>query len=121
MKIGCFFTTKRSIIKPLIYRGLEFSKGLNALGHNVIEVYPYATKVILFGSKIPPKNSIRGISFLRERLSQLIHGIGTEMDELDHDSCDALLSAYTSLLHAQDKSRNLGMAEEGYIVIPKLT
>ena len=118
--IGCFFTTKRSIIKTLIYRGLQLYQDLVGRGYQVIEVYPYATKVLLFGDKIPPKNSARGLAFLKERLSQLIDGLDPYIDDLDHDRCDALLAAYTARLHQGNQTDSLGLPEEGYIVVPKL-
>ena len=120
MHIGCFFTTKRSIIKTLIYRGMKIHQDLMDKGYKVIEVYPYATKVILFGDKIPPKNSARGMAFLKERLSQLVGGLDPYLDGLDHDRCDALLAAYTACLHQEDRTDSLGMSEEGYVVVPKL-
>ena len=120
MHIGCFFTTKRSIIKTLIYRGMKLSQDLAERGYQVIEVYPYATKVLLFGDKIPPKNSPQGLAFLKERLSNLIDGLDPYLDGLNHDRCDALLAAYTASLHWEDRTDMLGTPEEGFMVIPKL-
>lgn len=120
MHIGCFFTTKRSIIKNLIYRGLKMREDLVQMGYPVIEVYPYATKVILFGDKIPPKNSARGVAFLKQKLQHLIDGIEPHLNDLNHDGCDSLLAAYTACLHQGDRTDSLGSADEGYIVVPKL-
>ena len=120
MHIGCFFTTKRSIIKTLIYRGLELHEDLMRREYQVIEAYPYATKVILFGDKIPPKNSARGMAFLKEKLSRLIEGLDPYMNSLNHDGCDAILAAYTACLHHQGRTDSLGIPEEGYVVVPKL-
>ena len=120
MGIGLFFTTKRSIIKNLVYRGVAFYNDLTNRGHQVIEIYPYATKVVLFGSKIPKKNSPEGIAFLRGKLSGLIPGLGPLADQLNHDDCDALLAAYTAYCHLKDESSLVGLPEEGYMVIPKL-
>ena len=120
MHIGCFFTTKRSIIKTLIYRGMKLSKDLAERGYQVIEVYPYATKVLLFGDKIPPKNSPQGLAFLKEKLSKLIDGLDPYLDGLNHDRCDALLAAYTASLHCENQTDLLGIAEEGFMVVPKL-
>ena len=120
MHIGCFFTTKRSIIKTLIYRGLEIYRDLMDKGYQVVEVYPYATKVILFGDKLPPKNSARGLVFLKDRLSGLIIDMGPYVDDLNHDGCDALLAAYTASLHEENKTDSLGVAEEGFVVVPRL-
>ena len=120
MHIGCFFTTKRSIIKGLIYRGLDLRRELVSLGYEVIEVYPYATKVILFGDKIPPKNTVRGLAFLKGRLSQLVGGLEPYMDGFNHDGCDALLAAHTACLHKDNRTDSLGDPREGHIVVPSL-
>ena len=119
MGIGCFFTNKRSIIKKMIYRGLQICHDLATRGNTVIEVYPYATKVVLFGDKIPPKSSPQGILYLREHLPTLVPGLGPHVGKLDHDRCDAVLAAYTARLHQKRQTDSLGIAEEGFIVIPK--
>ncbi|MCI0845149.1 MAG: DUF429 domain-containing protein, partial [Chloroflexi bacterium] len=64
MGISCFYTNKGSIIRDLIYRGIRLSKMLRESGHNVIEVYPHATKMLLFGDKVPPKNSAISVSYM---------------------------------------------------------
>ena len=121
MRIGCFFTGKRSIIKTLIYRALQLSKDLQSKGYDVIEVYPYASKVVLFGDKIPAKNSREGLAFVKERLCQLIAGVEDYAHPLNHDRCDALIAAYTAALHHRNATDRLGVEQEGYIVVPKLT
>ena len=83
-------------------------------------MYPYATKVLLFGDKIPPKNSARGLAFLKEKLSGVVVGLGPYEPELNHDGCDAVLSAYTAWLHRGDRTDSLGIPDEGHIVVPKL-
>ena len=120
MHIGCFFTTKRSIIKSLIYRGLGLTRDLRAKGYRVIEVYPYATKVLLFGDKIPPKNTAPGLAFLKDKLSGIVAGLGPYQSDLNHDGCDAVLSAYTARLHQGDRTDSLGIPDEGHIVVPGL-
>jgi predicted nuclease with RNAse H fold len=74
MGISCFFTSKDSIIRKLIYRGIELSDQLRGLGFDVIEVYPYASKVILFGDNVPSKSSHINLPFMKERLPRLISG-----------------------------------------------
>ena len=120
MGIGCFFTSQRSIIKTLVYRGMEFYLDLTIKGHQVIEVYPYATKVALFGDKIPRKASPEGMTFIKEKLRELICGLDPLLEGLNHDSCDALLSVYTAYCHLEQGTDSLGIPEEGFIVIPKL-
>ena len=119
MKISCFFTNKRSIIRTLIYRGIKVAGELRSDGHEVIEVYPYASKVVLFGGDAPPKNSPCSLPFIRERLNRLVHGLDSHLKDLDRDRCDAVLNAYTGLLQQQDETDRLGNEEEGWLVIPR--
>ena len=120
MGISCFFTNKGSIIRNLIYRGVALSRRLRELNFEVIEAYPHATKVILFGDKVPPKNSAASLAFLKERLTPLVEGLNDHLSELDRNACDAVLNAYTGLLHSQNATDVLGNPEEGTLVLPKL-
>ena len=120
MGISCFFTNKGSIIRGLIYRGIALSQQLRDLGFEVIEAYPYATKVILFGDKVPPKNSAASLAFMKERLTPMIGGLSHHLNGLDRNGCDAVLNAYTGFLHSQDATDVLGAPEEGTLVLPKL-
>ena len=120
MGISCFFTNKGSIIRNLIYRGVALSRRLRELDFEVIEAYPHATKVILFGDKVPPKNSAASLAFMKERLTPLVQGLSDHLSELDRNACDAVLNAYTGLLHTQDATDVLGDPEEGTLVLPKL-
>ena len=120
MGISCFFTNKRSIISNLIYRGVGLNRQLSEAGYNVIEVYPHASKVILFGDKAPPKNSAGSIAFMRERLSALVRGLDDHLSRMDRNGCDAVLNAYTALLHHQERTDMLGSPDEGMLVLPGL-
>ena len=120
MGIGCFYTTKRSIIKGLIYRGMKLRRELVERGYQVIEVYPYATKVLLFGDQVPAKSNPKSLPFLKEKLSTLIQGLDPYVNELNHDRCDALLTAYTGYLHQMQLTDSLGADEEGFITMPQL-
>lgn len=121
MGIGCFFTTKRSIIKGVVYRGRDISQSLSSRGFKVIEVYPYATKVILFGGKIPSKLTSRGLAYLKDRISTMVTGLDDYMDKLNHDACDAILAAYTAWLHCNHQTDVMGIPEEGHIIVPKIS
>lgn len=120
MGISCFFTNKGSIIRKLIYRGIKLSRQLAQEGFEVIEVYPHATKVILFGDKIPPKNSATSLLFMKEHLSGCLTGLEPHLDALDRNSCDALVNGYTAFLHSHDGTDVLGTTQEGLLALPRL-
>ena len=117
--IGLYITTKRSFIKPMIYRAIGLTQAFTMLGYEVIEVYPYATKVCLFSRPIPRKTTREGLLFLRERLSGLIGGLASYDGKLDHDLCDALFAAHTAYLHSLGRSEVVGLEDEGQIVVPR--
>ena len=120
MGIGCFFTAKRSIIRNMIYRAMTIRRNIEQRGYPVIEVYPYATKVILFDNRLPPKNDPACLPFLKGELANLVPGSGPYLDDLNHDRCDALLTAHTAYLHHRGQTDNLGLVEEGLITVPTL-
>ena len=120
MGISCFYTNKGSIIRELIYRGILLSQNLRDAGYNVIEVYPHATKMLLFGDNVPPKNSAVSVSYMIGHLTPLVSGMEKHADGLDRNSCDAIINAYTGQLHAQSNTDVLGDPEEGILVLPKL-
>lgn len=114
--IGCFWTTKRSIIKSMVYRGMALKRRLAVLGFSVLEVYPYATKVILWGRRLPKKTSAEGMAFLSTHLGIVIQGLPPVIP--NHDIADALVAAYTAYLHGLGKTLALGDPEEGEIIVP---
>ena len=118
--ISCFFTNKGSIIRNLIYRSIELNRQLGKRGYPVIEVYPHATKVILFGDKAPPKNNPGSVPFLKERFTPLIQGLEPHLDAMDRNTCDAVLNAYTGVLHQQHCTDMLGSEDEGMLALPQL-
>ena len=120
MGISCFFTSKGSIIRNLIYRGIDLSTKLGKLGFEVIEVYPHATKVILFGDSVPPKNSTSSLTCMKEHLPRLIKGLEPHLETMDRNACDSLINCYTALLHSRNRTDVLGSTPEGLLALPKL-
>lgn len=118
--IGLFRTTKKSIIKAMVYRGIGLKTELEAMGYEVIEVYPYASKVRLSGRNIPKKTTPAGLAFLKQHVSRLLPGITPYVDGFNHDMCDAAIAAYTAFLHSQGKTELCGEPEEGVICLPFL-
>ncbi|MBI4234507.1 MAG: DUF429 domain-containing protein [Chloroflexi bacterium] len=118
--IGCFYTTKRSIIKGMVYRGIALRRALEARGVAVLEVFPYASKVLLLGRDIPKKSTPQGRAFLTSWLCQAVQGLDGLSRPLTHDQCDAIVAAYTALLRHLGKTTALGVPGEGQITVPAL-
>ena len=116
--ISCYYTTKRSIIKNMVYRAISLKDEIIVRGYCVIEVYPYATKVQLFGRHLPRKTTPAGITFLRGRIGSLMPHLVPYLPRFSHDLYDALLAAYTAYLYNEEKEEKIGEPAEGVIVIP---
>ncbi len=104
----------------MVYRGIRLKTELEAMGYEVIEVYPYASKVRLFGKNIPKKTTPAGLAFLKQRICQLLPDITAYIDGVNHDMCDAAIAAYTAYLCSRGKTELCGEAEEGAIYLPFL-
>jgi predicted nuclease with RNAse H fold len=116
--IGCYYTTKRSIIKGMVYRAIVLKEKLEGRGIAVIEIYPYASRRRLFG-KLPRKTTVAGRRGLQERLRCLVPAIPSSQEWLlSHDALDALLAAYTGVLYLKGQSEALGDPAEGLLHIP---
>ncbi len=120
--INIYFTTKRTFIKDMIERAIRLKGELESRGHNVIEVYPHASKMRLWKDrapqgKIPDKRKAAGRSFLREQFIEKIPNI-EEYDNLKHDEYDAIIAAYTAYLLVHGNAECIGDSAGGYIVIP---
>jgi len=119
--IPCYPTSKKAFIKDLIYRGIELKTSIGRQvkqAGQVIEVYPFASKVLLFGKTVPRKTTKQGMSFLRDKLEDILPALKSYLDMFDHDLCDAAVPAYTALLYHQNRVEALGNSEEGLIFIP---
>lgn len=116
--IGCYYTTKRSIIKGMVYRALAIKQRLERSRFTVIEVYPYASKLRPFGP-LPRKATVTGRRALQEGLCRLIPSLpSTRETTLSHDALDALLAAYTGVLYIKGQTEALGDPAEGLLHIP---
>lgn len=119
--IGCYFTTKRSIIKPMVYRGMGLKRALEGQGYCVIEVYPYASKVRLFGLRTPRKKASRvSRAVLQGLLGALISNLAafSQGRILGHDELDSLLAAHVAWLYGHGRAEAVGEPEEGLIYLP---
>ena len=118
--IPCYFTTKKSIIKTMVYRGIRLRAEIKARGYEVIEVYPYASKTRIWGENIPRKTTSAGLEFLKQHTSRLIPSLAPHVAGFNHDLCDAAVAAYTAFLHSHGKTEPSGEPDEGVIYLPFL-
>jgi predicted nuclease with RNAse H fold len=115
---GLYHTTKRSIIRTMVYRGIALRRTFEARDLRVLEVYPYATKAALFGRPIPKKTTPEGRRWLRERLATRVANLDGLARPLNHDELDAIAAAYTAVLLDRGEAEPLGDPTEGAIVVP---
>lgn len=113
--ISIYFPT--AWVSDLVNRGLELAERCRRLGLSYIEVYPYATKIALFG-RLPKKSTREGRKRLQVLMASLVEGIPGGM-LLSHDRLDSLVAAYTGYLHLKRATRSVGDPKEGVICVPK--
>jgi predicted nuclease with RNAse H fold len=116
--IGTFRTTSKTIIRALIERAIPLAATIRSQGFEVIEIYPYGSKVRLFGRPIPRKTTPEGRAWLRRRLEMLVPGLADHRGPLSHDELDAVVAAYTALLRDRGLAEEVGDPSEGRICLP---
>jgi predicted nuclease with RNAse H fold len=116
--IGIFRTTPNTIIRRLIERGIRLATNMRAQGLEVVEIYPYGSKVRLFGRPIPKKTTNEGCAWLRRRLEALISNLASHRASVTHDELDAVLAAYTVVLRDRGLTEEVGDPAEGCICLP---
>jgi predicted nuclease with RNAse H fold len=117
--IGCFFTVKKAFARGWILRSVKLHHNLTQLGYRILEVYPYASKRILFGRHIPKKFTIAGMQWLQDQIANL--GIAfSQIQPHTHHEFDAIMAAITVYLHYVGKAVEVGDETEGRIIIPSI-
>ena len=61
--------------------------------YDVIEVYPFASKILIFGDKILRKSAPEGLPFLREQFTGLIGDLEDVSGGLTASACNAAMNA----------------------------
>jgi predicted nuclease with RNAse H fold len=117
--IGTFRTTRRTIIRALVERGIALACVLRSQGFQVIEAYPYGSKVRLFGRPIPKKTRSSGRAWLRQRIEGLVPDLAHHRSSITHDELDAVVAAYTALLRDRGLTEDVGDPAEGVICLPR--
>jgi predicted nuclease with RNAse H fold len=118
--IPCFWTTKRSIIKAMVYRAIGLKAELEACGYVVIEVFPYAVKRVLLGKRLPKKSTAEGLAFLVAGARRLLPLCNWPADwRPGHDQMDALYCAITARAYQLGEVDLLGDEDEVPIALPR--
>ncbi len=114
--IPLYFTTKKTIIKNMIYRAMKLADIIGR--EKVIEIYPYSIKVVLFGKPVPSKATKEGLLALKELTAKALDIPLCELIPLNHDIIDALLACYVAELHLKGQTESVGAGTESPIIIP---
>jgi predicted nuclease with RNAse H fold len=103
----------------MIARALALQTAWQAAGRRVIEVYPYGSKVRLWGKGLPHKASHAGRTLVQTRLATLVRGLADPAAYFyTHDTLDAILAAYTGGLVLDGVADAVGDPSEGVIWLP---
>jgi predicted nuclease with RNAse H fold len=118
MGFRCFVTSRNSFAKKWMLRCFHLNRFLIDEGFQTIEVFPTATKKLLF----PFLKGKKQLKSSREKLLIALKEWGLRFSDdsiiYSHDELDAVLAALTAYIHAQGKSRSIGNDSDGYIIIP---
>lgn len=114
--IPLYFTTKKTIIKNMIYRAMKLTDIIGR--RKVIEIYPYSIKVVMFGKPVPSKSTKEGLLALKELVAGALGIPLYELKPLNHDIIDGLLACHVAELHLKGLTESVGQVDESPIVIP---
>jgi predicted nuclease with RNAse H fold len=114
----CFVTSRNSFARQWVYRCFLLNDLLTAQKVSALEVFPYATRRILFPAITGKKQLLK----FRQNLQQELQKWGLVFPDTgkfySHDELDAALAAVTVLLHSRHRTRMLGDEQDGFICIP---
>ncbi len=115
---SCFLTTRNSFVKSWVLRCLELGRFLSGCSYQVIEVFPYAARKILF----PELTGSKQKREFRQKLQTALLAAGYRLPDegriYTHDELDAVLAAVTARLADSGKAEKIGEKEDGFIYIP---
>jgi uncharacterized protein len=104
-----------ALINVLARRGARLAAAFRCGGIEPLEVYPYAT-LRLLGLPTKGKRTKPGRRIIHDALQPLVPGLA-HPDASEH-RLDAVVCAYTAHLRRQGRTRTVGVADEGLMVIP---
>ncbi len=108
-------TLATALIKVLARRGARIAESIRTLGYEPLEVYPFATLKLL-GLPTAGKKTDAGRRRIRKALKPIIPGL--DRQHASEHQLDAIVCALTAHLWTLGRTRTIGLAEEGTMVIP---
>lgn len=119
MGFRCFVTSRNSFAKKWMLRCFQLNHFLIDKGLQTIEVFPSATKKLLF----PFLKGKKQLKSNRKKLLKALKKWGLRFSDpsivYSHNELDAVLAALTAYLHDQGESISVGNSSDGYIIVPK--
>ena len=116
----CFMTSKNSFVKSWILRCLKLNKFLQIRSYDTLEVFPFATRQIIFPDLSGKKQTLQFRKTLLSHLQRWKVHFPLEDRVYSHDELDAVLAAMTALLHGRHQTEMIGDERDGFIVIPEI-
>lgn len=111
-------TLATALIKVLARRGRRISLALRVAGFDPLEVYPYAT-LRLLGLPSEGKRTPASRRKIHRALKPLVPGLNHP--KASEHQLDAVVCALTAQLWRQGRTRTVGLADEGFMVIPDVS
>jgi predicted nuclease with RNAse H fold len=108
-------TLATALIKVLARRGARIAAALREIGHEPLEVYPFAT-LRLLGLPAHGKKTPAGRRKINRALRPLVPGL--RHPRASEHQLDAVVCALTALLWRRRKTCTVGLPEEGLMTIP---
>ncbi len=116
LKRGIPCLSPKIFIKTVL-DAIELAKSLK-MRHEVIEVYPYATRVVLNIAPKAKKNTVSGRKEIQNALGNFINNIPKKI--LSSDEIDAIICALTAYLKSENLCEEIVCEEGGAIYIPSI-
>ncbi len=116
----CFVTSKNSFAKDWMLHCFQLNSFLGEIGYRTLEVFPTATRKILF----PALKGKKQLKPYREKLQHDLIEWGIQFPDTSviysDDELDAVLASLTALLHYRRKTIPIGNSADGFIFIPDI-
>jgi uncharacterized protein len=108
-------TLATALIKVLARRGERIAIALREMGHEPLEVYPFAS-LRLLGLPSRGKKTPAGRRRIHRALKPLVPGLNHP--RASEHQLDSVVCAFTALLWRRGRTRSVGLPEEGLMTIP---